>query len=235
MQPTASIDQAAWDAKLRQYLSLTDRAVKEALTAKAFDFIRFAIESTLKATAEKIEYQLGVIAYERKVGKSGKALKFSRRNARAVLAQQKGRTLAERLYIKRLIDKGEKPKDEAAIREGALKIISARKRSVAFGRSGWVPAARALAVSLFGKSARKNMPAESGTVKGTRKGFAKIDMAVLFPQIDLINSASKNEPSMFKVIEQGAAEGLRKTMAFMDEYIARKLKEKYQQQGITTT
>lgn len=120
-------DQSKFDAVLRQYLKVCTRDLVVAINTKAFYVARGATRFTPKA--DKLKIQSAML--------------------QPVILKRKNETyaygpLAAGIINKRRGEKGQPGLQGRAMAEAMMKFMKARGRSVAFIKSGWLPAIRKL-------------------------------------------------------------------------------------------
>lgn len=200
-------DQSQFDAALTEELKHTKRTVAEALNQHAYYIARQALWHTKKADRATIQSQL---------------------TARPQYAEAD--TLAEAILIARYRARGGWPASGADFERAIQKLIAARLRSVAFLKSGWIPAIRILESFAASKSGAAPRDSEA-KVYGQEKGAA-------YPAVEgeqmtarIVNSALAAGDDGGKALAKYGGAGL--DTAFyaetgrIKEYIERKLAEQF--------
>lgn len=136
-------DQKKFDVILSNYLKHTSRSVVTAINTKAYFIARKAVWFTAKADSGKIKSSLGKIVTVQRLNKKGNFVR--KRELELVKSERVDAPLAA-LIINARLGRAKKggfygKRMARAIRE----LLSARLRSVAFIKSGWIPAIKLLA------------------------------------------------------------------------------------------
>jgi len=223
--------QRDFDRTLKSYLAVNQRTLPEALNEKGYFIAGGAIRHTHKADADKIRSELGA-AMTSVIGKRGKALKRKKLS----FVGSYSMTLAVAVVVAKLRKAGKVIPKASELAEMGLNLIRTRLRSVAFIRSGWLPALRRLArFSKYGKL-KFEMPRQYGKAKGgvspataSQGDFAK---CVIW------NSAggeSKHREAILKYGAPGLEAAVMEETASMKEYLQGKLRNNAKSVGIKTT
>jgi hypothetical protein len=202
-------DQTRFDVVLAEELTHTKRTYVEALNQHAYYIARKALWHTHKADRATIESQL---------------------TAQPRYAQGLD-TLAEAILMARYNAQGGWPTSGAEFESAARKLIAARVRSIAFLKSGWIPAIRILETFVTSKSGAAPIDRDA-KVYGAEKGSA-------YPAVDgeqmvarIVNEAVAKGDEGGKALLKWGGEGL--DTAFYDEiqrmldYIERKVREQFE-------
>ncbi len=200
-------DQSQFDAALTQELKYTKRTYSEALNTHAYFIARKALWHTRKADKSGIQSQL---------------------TARPDYVDAD--SLAEAILIARYNAKGGWPGSGDEFEGAIRKFVAGRLRSVAFLKSGWIPAIRILESFASNKSGAAPRDADA-RVYGQEKGTAypAVDGEVMTARI--VNDAVAKGDDGGKALAQYGAAGL--DLAFYDEtarmndYIEKKLAEQF--------
>ncbi len=166
---TFKIDRREFDKTLRKYRELSKRTPEQIVNTKAFYICRRAVLETPKAAKEHVQSDLGkFVEVFRGVSKTGKTI--SRRKL-VLVHGDKGAPLAALILNSRRGKKDEPGLYGAAMKRAIRGMLSARMASIAFIKSGWLPAIKAL-LPLADK--RGAPPAERGPkqIGPTAKGEA---------------------------------------------------------------
>lgn len=142
---TVRIRDAGFTQSLRKYASLSKRTPAEICNRKSYMINRRAIWNTRKAEAEKVKQELGAHdATNLVVNKSGKRKGlFSRARKHATYVFDRagdGMSRLERILVARMKKAGQQIPGAEALAELAIKVLKARLRSIAFIKSGFIPA-----------------------------------------------------------------------------------------------
>ena len=216
---------------LKNYLEYSGRTLPEALNEKAYFICSAAIQNTHKADADTIRRELGG-EMQSVIGKRGKALKRKKLGFSGSYSM----SLAVAIIVARLRKAGKQIPNANALAAMGLDLIRSRLRSVAFIRSGWLPALRRLAkFSKYGRikfavgdTGRQYGIAKGGVTPAARTGG--LNSRVIF-----WNSAggeSKHKDALNKYGGAGLDAAFRQETASMSEYIERKMREGAAKVGI---
>lgn len=157
-------------------IATSERTYPKFINGQALRVVSFAVKLTGKANAEKIQRQLGTLKTESEVGKF---YKNGKRTASGFIRLKKTDwhrmelTLAARIINARRKHAGEPMLWGKALAESARKMTAARARSVAFIKSGWIPAIQALVSVTPYKDKTVSTSADGARIKGVPKGYAK--------------------------------------------------------------
>lgn len=220
---------------LKQYLEYSSRTLPEAINEKAYFIINGSpntegvIRLTHKADADRIRRELGG-EMQSVIGKRGKALKRKKLG----FSGSYSTSLAVALIIAKLRKAGKQIPDAKTLAEMGLALIRSRLRSVAFIRSGWLPALKKFA--RFSKYTRIGRDL-SGKQYGQAKGGATVASKSQGWKATAIfwNSAggeAKHKDAIRKYGEPALAQAFRQETASMKEYMERKMKEGARKLGI---
>lgn len=189
-------DQAHFDTQLSRlfglYMSTTKKGITEAANTRSRYVVGKAFEMTPKADKDRIKAQLNE-------------------------ARPGGKTLAELILAKQGKLTGTKAENKKTIR----RFIGARRRSVGFVKSGWVPAFQQL-----GKSIGKNgFPAGGkGLKRGKDKGYAKPARAKDGRALDTEVVYANTVTVAKKVGERALIEATKKEAASLKQHLEKKLR-----------
>jgi hypothetical protein len=246
------IDTREFTSTLKRYAALSKRTPAEICNRKGFAITRRTIWYTHKADPQKIVQELGAAeAFTLRINKGGKNKgKYSQAKANKTYAFNNTASGAagrfERIFLGRLRKEGRKIPAAAELASMMLRAFKARLRSVAFIKSGFIPArdgfknwCRAHNVPL-GKSVAQNEgtgvggPKEIGQKKGgvSPASFNWFTRATFFNAANATHGTNKNALSQFAGAAMQAAftEETRDTV----EEIEKRLKTHAQTCGIKT-
>jgi hypothetical protein len=161
MKPTFKLNTREFDATLKRYMALSKRTPKEVTDTKAFYIARRATLETPKAKLSDIKGDLGRIVNSKK---KGRYLKLTMADRRPV-------SLAEAIIRARAHRKGSAQPTKEEIGGLIENLLIVRARSIAFLKSGWLPAIKALAPFAV----KRGQPRVDNTAKqvGQAKGFGR--------------------------------------------------------------
>ena len=222
-------DQSIFDATLQEYLKVCTRTVAEAINTKAYFVARAALWYTHKADAQDIGDTLGRFVSTLNLGRKNKAGRFTTtRTLELASAREYDAPLAAIIINARRGEKGEPGLYGAAMARAVRALIASRVRSIAFLKSGWLPAIRIL--SLYAKDKSGGAPTDSqARIFGQEKGSAvpAVDGGEMIAQI--INSALAKGDRGAQALAKWGGAGLETAfyneVQSMREYIERKLAE----------
>jgi hypothetical protein len=168
MRLTTSVNNAEFNRALQAAAKESSRTYPQVVNGQSLALASRALRATMKADANKIAYQLGQVATQKKVSKKGR-VSFKR------IYADTNNTLAHKIVVARLRQRGQPIPDAAEVDRMAKRMRGARLRAVAFIRSGWVYAIRTLATQVGYRDARGGRPraGEAARMTGTQKGYAK--------------------------------------------------------------
>lgn len=205
-------------ATLAKYAEVNKRTFKDIVNSKALDVAFKSLALTEKADADKVAATLGQVATgtikDRKTG----MLKKGRR-----IYDSSEASFAARIINKRLRDQGKKMLWGDALAAAVKKFINARLRSIAFIRSGFLPAIRQLSRVNKDASMRK-MVGSLARQFGQDKGRAIPATETYQPAAYIINSAFKGSTKAETVAHKGTVAALHAVRADMLVYIKSHLK-----------
>jgi hypothetical protein len=216
---------------LKKYLEYSSRTLPEALNEKAYFICGAAIQNTHKADADSIRRELGG-EMQSVIGKRGKSLKRKRLGYSGGYSM----SLAVAIIVARLRKAGKPIPSAKVLAEMGLNLIRSRLRSVAFIRSGWIPALRRLAkFSKYGRikfeagdTGRQYGIAKGGVTPATRTGG--LNARVIF--WNSAGGGAKHKGALQKYGGAGLDAAFRQETASMREYIERKMREGAVKHGI---
>lgn len=219
---------------LEKYLKVSKRSLPEALNEKAYFILNGspttegAIRLTRKADYQAIKCELGVHSVQQ-VGKRGKLIKKFKNE----LMDKYWNQLSVKIIIARLRAAGTAIPSAEELKDMAVKMVNARVRSVAFIRSGWLPALRALA--RFSKYGKLKFD-ETGRRIGVAKGGVSIATENR-PRVYIWNSAGgepKHKQAILRYGQDALEQAFRQETASMKSYIEQKLRNQAKDLGIKT-
>jgi hypothetical protein len=200
-------DQSAFDEALKEEMQHTKRTFSQALNTHAYFIARKALWYTHKADKTAVESQLT-----------------------SPPQYAEADSLAEAILVARYRAHGGWPGSGAEFERAIQKFVAGRLRSIAFLKSGWIPAIRILEPFSANKSGAAPRDTQA-RVYGQEKGNA-------YPAVDgeqmtarIVNSALAEGDEGGKALEKFGGAGL--DVAFYDEtqsikeYIERKLIEQF--------
>lgn len=231
MAAPTRLNTAEFERTRREYMKFTRRDTATVINTKLFYIARRATVETPKANKASMVQELK--------GKRMKAVKLKSGRIKNVKS-----TLAELIIWGRRLKSGGSTKKKD-MREEVKKLIAARLRSIAFIKSGWIPAIKrleSLAERIGGAAAR---PDRSAKQIGKPKGSAKPAREGVRPIGSITNDAlPKGRKGLLNRIFGGkrnevlaiATPALQRAFDFevrsMKDYIARKLAARAQRLGI---
>ncbi len=166
---TAAWDQTTFNSVLDSYLAVTSRTLSSALNTKAYYIARGAARVTDKVAVATIEAQLGKIISVERISKKG--TKYNRKSLQLTMGRDSRAPLAGLIINKRRGQAGEPGLQGRDMRDAIKRLLGARKKSVAFIASGWIPAIKTLA-RYAEKVGGAPSDLETGKQFGAKKGMA---------------------------------------------------------------
>lgn len=203
------------------------RTYPEIVNGQGLALASRALRSTEKASANDIATALGQIATERRISKKGKVT--LKRIYRTDLS-----SLAHILVNWKRSKKGQEKIWGTELDRAARRLIGARLRAVAFIRSGWIFAIRALS-GIVGYADRRDKLSrgESARMTGQPKGYAKPARRALsdFVTCEIANTAllSHDGRNPYPVAEKGLAKAVQETILDMRRHMEEKLGKVFKQ------
>lgn len=232
-----------WDRVWPIYMKVSKRDLAESINTKLIYTAFGALARTPKADLLAMQSVLGPVAVEqthqrvRFLKKGG--LKQGRVMRRNIFAAAAGREVP-RLA---LIINAQRKKDGKPLLFGAEmdrelnKVWNARKRSVAFLKSGWLPSIKTLTPLVRDRKGRTPLD-RSAKQRGQPKGFAVAAMASSWKPIGKIVNEANAKRDEKGALEKYGAPALQAAfdheVASMKEYIVRKLQDSARRTGIRT-
>jgi len=196
-------DQTKFNDVLKEYLKWTKKSLAEVLNQKAYFIARKALWFTRKANAADIKSDLRRIGLSNaRTTKSGRTVQTEGPRGALIINRKRGRL-------------GEKGLYGSEMREAFDFLLYSRLRSIAFLKSGWIPAIRIL--DSFVKDKSGAAPSDrDAKVYGAEKGAA-------YPATDggeqiiarVLNSAAGKTASSYKALDKWGGAALE--LAFHDE------------------
>jgi hypothetical protein len=229
-------DQSVFDRTLAKYKEASKKTLARVINTKAYYVARKAVWFTPKADTKRIAAQLGqVIAVkESRMTKKGKLRMTTRKTLTLVKGTQHNAPLAALIINARGGSNNQKGLYGSRMSRAIQKLLAARKRSVAFIKSGWLPAIKKLAPL----SDRRGAPATDSAAAqvGREKGTATPAKDGFNPSAEIVNLATTRRDKKSALVRYGAP-GLQKAfddeVKSMNQYIEAKMKpdaDKFNQQ-----
>jgi hypothetical protein len=216
-----------FDAALRKYVMLSKTAIPDIVNRKAFFIARGACRITPKADLKEIKTALG-----RMVTHKDKTRTLYLKIARKVDAP-----LAAVIINKRRGEKGLPGLYGAMMTDAIESMLAARSRSIAFLKSGWLPAIRTLqgfVKSRFGAPTLDRSAKQIGTPKG--KGIPARNGWNVKAVIENAAAAThgKNKEALIKYGEPALAQAFRDETASTMREVEIRLRAAARESGIRT-
>ena len=217
------LDTKAFDAALNKYMDITSKSIVDVLNMKAYVIAAESLNATIKTNPQDIERDLGKVIAVKWINKKGKQ-KTSKQISGGVKSRTTSAPLAVLLVNKRQGKLGKPGLYGNNMKAAIIKLINRRKKSVAFLRSGWVPAIKIL--SRLAKNA--STTPQDTTMRGEAKGGAIPARDELVSWAEIWNSVKggKQESGfVHKKLQEALQFAIDKETASMYEYMERKLQE----------
>ena len=224
------INTQEFDATMRRYQALSKRDPKAICDTKAFFIARRAVIETPKADKASITGDLGRLVKRQKqvtVGKLRMVKRYSRWGleveaplAALIINMRRGK--GRGLY-------------GAEMAEAIRTMLAARLRSIAFLKSGWLPAIRALTGVADVRGAPRQDKA--AVEVGVPKGYAVPAEAGWRARTTIANAADAkrdDKTSLYKYGEPALQRAFDAETASMLDYMEKKLRETAQKAGVRT-
>ena len=239
---TFRVNTTEFDATLRRYQALSRRDPKKICDTKAFFIARRAVIETPKADKAAIKGDLGRVSSGDRDAKgryAGKGKGVSRILSLRMVKRYSRFGLEVQAPLAALIINKRRGKGRglhgAAMTEAIRAMIAARLRSIAFLKSGWLPAIRALVglADTRGAPRQEAAPIQVGVAKGyaipAKEGWkAKTTIA------NSADAKHDDKTALYKYGEPALQRAFDAETASMKDYIERKLKETAKTAGVRT-
>lgn len=219
----AGWDQSKFDAAMVEYARYSKRTIQQIINTKAWYIARKAIWFTHKADPNRIKAQLGQAITVNALNKNGKTVK--KRVLTLVKSQQKNAPLAALIVNARRGAAGKKGLSGKKMVRAITQMLSARVRSVAFTKSGWLTAVRKLEplADRRGKPPIDTAAKRIGRDKGDAKPSGLMWNAVA--QIMNLASAKRDKNNTLQTMgARGLAKAFSDETASMNKYVEDKMK-----------
>jgi hypothetical protein len=227
---TFRVNTDEFTATLNRYRQLASRDPKKICDTKAFFIARRAVIETPKADKAQIKDDLGRIIH-RKKQPVRMSLRTVKRYTRYGLEVQ--------VPLAALIINARRGRGRglygSAMTEAIRAMLAARLRSIAFLKSGWLPAIRTLVglADTRGAPRQERGPAQIGVAKG----YAVPAQSGWRARTIIANMAStrkEDRTALYKYAEPALQRAFDAEEASMRDYIERKMRETAQAAGVRT-
>lgn len=216
-------DQSVFDRTLEEYAEYSKRTHVEIVNTKAYYVARKAIWFTPKADVYRMKQQLGGIVTVNRLNRKGKSVK--RRETQLVKSTRIDAPLAALILNARRAKDGMPGLYGRAMDRAIRNLLSARYRSDAFLKSGWLESVQKLAPLVKDKGGAAPRDPAARQV-GRSKGDATPAVNGNNPTAEIVNLASARRDTKAALIqygEPGLQQALADEEASMREYIERKM------------
>jgi hypothetical protein len=219
MEVTAKFESAGLSQAILKCKEHTSKTSTDFINQVALNVAGRAMNETPKADKDKIQRQLGEVGRQISPIKSGKNKgKFKRGKRIFAASNNKLEGPRAALIINARRRKAGLPGLEGKAMERAIiSMVGARKRSVGFEKSGWIPAVKTLAGNIQKPFVLAQMKGIS--VKGTNKGSANPAKSDLVCSV-LIENAAKE---ITRIGENALQGGMDKEAQEMERHLAAKI------------
>jgi hypothetical protein len=225
-------DQSRFQASLERYLQVSKKTFQSIINSKAFFVARQAIWFTRKAETARVKSGLGQVISVNRLSTSGKKV-VKRREAVLRAGSQHDAPLAVLILQKRMATAGKSSPFKGRSRSAGRrlmdklvkKMLGARLRSIAFIKSGWLPAVKILAPFAD----RRGAPGLDSSARefGRAKGTAEPARSSFNPVAKIMNLASARHDKKNALIRYGS-QGMQRALdgeaASMDRYVEERTK-----------
>jgi hypothetical protein len=224
------LDTSEFDRTVRKYMELSKRDWAQVLNTKAFFIARRATLETKKADPKEIRAlrERAAIGTGTRYNKSGKARKVTIRDDLST-------SRAARILQAARRDAGQPAIPRAELAGAVRRFIARRLSSVAYLRSGWIPAIKILEPL---SDVRGSPRADKGAKQfGRPKGGAKPARGLWRTAVEIFNAAvtrKKGDEGLRKYGQDGLQLAFNHELRSMKDYVERKLTARAQQLGIRT-
>jgi hypothetical protein len=202
-------------------MAVCNRGIEDVLTKKAAIVAYNAYLKTKRANPASIDATLGKVVTVSKVSKRGKISK--RKSLQLVQSTVRNAPLASLVVNSRRGKAGQPGLYGARMALAIRRLISARKSSIGFLATGWIPAIkRLMALTKQRFSFRK------GQAHGEAKGGAVLKGAGFKASIEIFNAIQGGKHASARaqaVIDRGLQVALADEARSMDEYVRKKIEE----------
>lgn len=215
MTPTLQVNLRGWQAAARALQETSRRSLPDFLNGQALRVVIEAVRQTEKANAAKIAHKLGQTGYAVKAVKSRKTGRTSYKRGRMTVATD---SFASRILQARYRKTGDWGIGGKTMDERVRNYINSVMRSVAFIKSGWIPARQALFRVVKMKPSGTSGKFMDAKQYGKPKGYAIPAAGNIFRNLTAVvaNKAispfvkfpSKSKGNPRKVAEEGLAKAL---------------------------
>lgn len=158
MSATVEVDFREWNAALRLLWNESSRELEDFVNGQAFRVAYEAIKQTKITDRAKLIRQLGATQQYKPVRQRKTGKIYMKRNG----VTMKKDSFAERILYKRYAEYEKWGIRGETMDQMVRNLVAARIRSIAFIKSGWIPAVQALARVI------KRKPNTSGTLQGAK-------------------------------------------------------------------
>jgi hypothetical protein len=162
MSATMTVDTREFQRVAEKLLATSSRTFPKFINGQLFRVATLAIKATEKADRHRVERQMGTVRKVEKVRSSSAAKGWVRISRRELIHD----SFAARIINARLRARGADMVWGQELIERARKLIAAKARSVAFIKSGWIPAVQRLAPLVGMRGASLDGAKKIGAPKG---------------------------------------------------------------------
>lgn len=220
-------DQSTFNESLKRYMAFTSKTIAEVANAKAYFIARKAIWFTPKADATRIKTGLGQFVSVNRINAKGKTIKT--RQMVLVRSRREGTEnvpLAALIINARRRDAGQPGLQGRKMAQAISKMLGGRLRSVAFLKSGWLPAVKKLASFVQSKAGAAPMDISAkqfGRAKGDAQP-ARPGSVVKAVIANLATTRRDQKQALIKYGTRGLQRAFDDEAKSMNEYVERKMK-----------
>lgn len=240
MSVTFKVKWSDGGATLRKYADLSSREPEDVCNKKCYYIARRALWGTHKADINKLTDELGATGKFKEISRGPNKGKL-RRYGWHFEGPNGAPSMAELILRKRIWAKGGSRSDQptaSEMQKDLKQFISARRKSVAFLKAGWLPCIRTLAPLVKGKSGLPPMDRESKEVGPTKKGGVKPAIKGWISKCIIWNTSetrhSKHKDALITWGEPAAQKAFDDEMQSMKEEVESRLRARALKCGIKT-
>jgi len=226
MKPTLSVNTHEFATTLKRYMALSRRGPADIINRKAFFIARGACRLTPKADKAQIKTTLGRIIKK----------KTGARTLVLAKAADRDMSLAEAIIRARFYRAGLPQPSKEKIGELIEGLINSRMRSIAFLKSGWLPAIRsldALVSNKRGAPALDKAAVQVGQPKGGATA-AKEGWRVSATIYNAAQSRHDKRQALFNYARPALEEAVQNEVASMVKWMEERLRGDAHRAGIKT-
>lgn len=190
------VDTTSFNKTFGRYMELTSKTLADAINQKLFDACRFALRATGKASASTVRASLNT-----------KTFRYPR------LTVAEAMVLKGKPHFTQITD--------AELKQEAKTFINKKVQTIAFAKSGWIPALKEMMPFIF----KDKLTVSGVNATGKKGGASPIKRPSNVMKGEVFNDVkgTRNLPRVEGIKNQGAQDAINKVEADMVSYIEKKL------------